>query len=330
MPSQTGENIIQTAPWTPAPWDGGITAFAYMESLSMRHKLVEQMLTIRLVEDRLQDLCNQGLAGDLHFSKGQEAISVGVMAALRQTDYVVTHHRTIAHAIARGVPLRPLLAEILGKAEGINGGMAGEMHLSYPKMRFLFSFQLVGTCVPVAAGVAWAIKNHLKTDDIVTVFFGDAATANGQFHEGLNIAAVQSLPLLLVCENNRLAGNVRPEHYMPTESVVERASGYYIRGEVVDGNNVEAVLAAAMRAAAYVRRESKPFLLECETTRLGKHKQGQGDLRTKEEIAELAKRDPLKPEDLQSANRTLVEAMVNNMIREALAGPDPMAPKESV
>src|SRR3990167_9800788 len=122
-----------------------------------RHtKLHDQMLLIRLLEDRLQVLCDQGLGTDLHFSKGQEAISVGVMAALRETDYVVTHHRTIAHAIARGVPMKSLVAELLGKAEGINGGYAGEMHLSFPFKRFMFSFQLVGTCVPVAAGLAWA------------------------------------------------------------------------------------------------------------------------------------------------------------------------------
>ena len=113
----------------------------------------EQMLRIRLLEDRLQELCLKGEAGDLHFNKGQEAIPVGVCAALRETDYVVTHHRTIAHAIAKAVPLRPLIAEVLGMAEGMNGGMGGEMHLSWMEARFAFSWQLVGTCVPVAAGI---------------------------------------------------------------------------------------------------------------------------------------------------------------------------------
>ena len=283
-----------------------------------RRTLVEQMLLIRAVEDRFQALCLEGLAGDLHFSKGQEAISVGICAALRETDYVVTHHRSIAHAIAKGVPLEPLLAEILGKPNGLNGGLAGEMHMSWPAKRFMFSWQLVGTCVPVAAGLAWAVKNYLKTDDVVVCFHGDAATANGQWHEGVNIAAVQEVPLLLVCENNHLAGNVRPEHYLPVDYIKQRAAAYGIEADSVDGNDVEAVRWVAERAIDYVRTHSKPFLLECDTTRLGRHKQGQGDLRTKEELEELAKRDPLRtatPEECQP-----VEAEVAELFQRVQAG----------
>lgn len=289
----------------------------------------EQMLVIRLLEDRLQELCNQGLAGDLHFNKGQEAIAVGVCTALRETDYVVTHHRTIAHAIAKGVPLRPLVAELLGKRTGMNGGAAGEMHMSHPETRFMFSFQLVGTCVPVAAGLAWAIKHYRKTDDIVTVFHGDAATANGQWHEGLNLAAVQGLPLLLVCENNHLAGNVRPEHYLPTSCVGQRAAGYGIVRALVDGNDVEQVMSTALRAAHYVRTESKPFLLECDTTRLGKHKQGMGDLRSKEELAALAERDPLRRVEVTPERRAQLAEQIERAITMAMADPEPVFNKEA-
>lgn len=265
----------------------------------------------------------EGKAGDLHFSKGQEAISVGVMSALRETDYIATHHRTIAHAISKGVPLRPLLAEILGKAEGLNGGMAGEMHMSCLEKRFMFSFQLVGTCVPVAAGIAWAVKNHLKTDDIVVVFHGDAATANGQWHEGVNIAAVQRLPLLLVCENNRLAGNITPEYYLPV-GVFQRAAGYGIQASRVDGNNLDAVRVAAAYAVDYVRRESKPFLLDCDTTRLGRHKQGQGDLRSVAEKDALALRDPLRGVTFEPGMVEAFKAAIDHIIEEVLAGPDPI------
>ena len=282
-----------------------------------------QMLYIRLVEDRLQELCMEGKAGDLHFSKGQEAISVGVMSALRDTDYIATHHRTIAHAISKGVPLRPLLAEILGKAEGLNGGMAGEMHMSCLEKRFMFTFQLVGTCIPVAAGIAWAVKNVKKTDDIVVVFHGDAATANGQWHEGVNIAAVQRLPLLLVCENNHLAGNVKPEHYLPVEPF-QRAAGYGIESGSVDGNDVEAVLEAAGDAIGYVRSNSRPFLLDCDTTRLGRHKQGQGDLRGAAEKDALALRDPLFHVTFAPGLETAFKADINHIIEEVLAGPDPI------
>lgn len=292
----------------------------------LRHNLEEQMLFIRLVEDRLQGLCNEGLAGDLHFSKGEEAISVGVGAALRDTDYVVTHHRTIANAITKGVPLRPLLAEILGKAEGINGGMAGEMHMSYLPKRFMFAFQLVGTVVPVAAGISWAAKHYLRTDDIVVVFHGDAATANGQWHEGVNIAAVQNLPLLLVCENNYLAGNVGQEHYNPWSLgyVGPRVDGYGIEWERVDGNDAELVKDAAQRAVGYIRKYSKPYFLDCDTTRLGRHKQGMGDLRTKEEMAVLSLRDPLKDVDFDSDIARGFRAEIDATIKDVLAGPDPI------
>ena len=290
--------------------------------------LEEQMLFIRLVEDKLQSLCDQGLAGDLHFYKGQEAISVGVMSVLRDTDYIATHHRTIAHAISKGVPLRPLLAEILGKAEGLNKGMAGEMHLSCPDKRFMFSYQLVGTCVPVAAGIAWAVKNHLKTDDIVVVFHGDAATANGQWHEGVNIAAVQDLPLLIVCEDNRRAGNVESAYYQPFVDVGRRAEGYGIEHDYVNGNDVEAVMCAALDAVDCVRSESKPFFLHCGTTRLGKHKQGQGDLRSESEMRVLHLLDPLKDVVFEPGIEEGFKTEIDALITDILESPDPTTQRE--
>jgi TPP-dependent pyruvate/acetoin dehydrogenase alpha subunit len=284
--------------------------------------LYRKMLTIRLLEDELQKLCLTGEAGDLHFSKGEEAISVGASAELRPTDYIVTHHRTISHSIAQGIPLKPLVAEILGKATGINHGMAGEMHLRYPKAGFMFSFQLVGTCVPVAAGLAWAVKYYKKEDSIVACFFGDAASSNGQTHEGLNIAAVRRLPLLLICENNGLAGNIRKELYLPTPTVAARAAAYGIQSKRIDGNRLPEVMTAVKEAAAKVRGESKPFLLEMETTRLSWHKQGQPDTRSKEELAELAKRDPLLYEEnrlrLRASQRSAFENEIHREIADAI------------
>lgn len=280
----------------------------------------ETMLHIRLLEDRLQEMALEGKGADWHFSKGQEAIAVGVCAALRETDYVVAHHRTIAHAVAKGIPLEPLVAELLGKPGGINGGLAGEMHMSYPEKRFMFSFQLVGTCVPVAAGIAWAVKNVKKTDDIVVVFHGDAASANAQWHEGINLAAVHQVPLLLVCENNHVAGNVPDRYYNPV-SVVQRARGYGIQGLRVDGNDLEMVMAAAQHAVQYVRGEGRPFLLECDTTRLGRHKQGMGDIRSQEEIEELALRDPLRKVAVDPALREQWRNEIEEVIRRVEAMP---------
>ena len=286
--------------------------------------LQDEMLLIRVLETRLQALCDTGqLAADLHMCRGQEAVAVGVCAALSEQDLVVCHHRMISWALSRGIPLELLVAELLGKATGINGGLAGEMHMQALEYGFAHSFQLVGTVVPVAAGMAWALKNYKRNGGIAVAVFGDAATANGQFHEGLNIAATQRLPLLLVCENNHLAGNVRSEFYMPVTYAWERAKGYGIQSGWVDGNNAEGVLEFARYAIDYVRRESRPFLLECDTTRLGKHKQGQGDLRTKEEMETLALRDPLRgivptPE---------MEAEIDQIIEKVQRELNPILPK---
>lgn len=291
----------------------------FYENLNLQ-VLYEKMTTIRLLEDRLQRYCDDGRAGDLHFNKGQEAIAVGVCAALRLTDKIVTHHRTIAHQVAMGAPLRPLVAELLGRATGTNGGRAGEMHISDPAIGHDFSFQLVGTCIPVGAGLAWALKNYKKTDDVVAIFFGDAAASNGQFHEGLNLIAIHRLPVLLVCENNHRAGNILPQHYAPplvdgqgTRGPSMLALNYGIPSLQVDGNDVEGVMDNAADLIETIRLRGEPWMLECHTDRNCWHKQGQRDVRTKEELAEVAKRDPLlrAPDhvsvDVDAINKTLDE-----------------------
>lgn len=292
----------------------------------------ERMVTIRIVESKLQELCLKGEAGDLHFSKGQEAISVGVCGALRTSDCIVTHHRTIAHEIAKGADLRPLIAEVLGRATGVNGGLAGEMHINNPTIRHMFSFQLVGTCVPVATGLAYALRYYKKTDNIVAVFFGDASTSNGQVHEALNIAKIKQVPLLLVCENNGLAGNIRKEYYLPTETVSERMAAYGIASTRADGNDVLNICSLTERLVeSYVRPKGKPFLLDLDTTRLCWHKQGQRDIRTPEELAKLAERDPLlvaerklgitEEEKKKVWNETEIE--VEKVLQEVLKDPWP-------
>lgn len=260
---------------------------------------LERLLTIRIVEDWLQGLCDQGLAGDLHFSKGQEAISVGVCAALHPEDKIVTHHRTIAHEIAKGATLYPLLAEVLGKRTGLNKGRAGEMHLHNNAIGHAFSFQLVGTCLPVAAGLAWAERFYKQTEHVVVCFLGDAAFSNGAVHEGLNIAAVQRCPLLVVVEDNQIAGNIQPMFYRPLSgapapSWKDRFKAYGIDSELLGGNDVEEIEHVARQAADYVRARSLPFGLVLQTQRLCWHKQGQRDYRLATEIANLARFDPIR------------------------------------
>ena len=297
--------------------------------------LFEQMLLVRVLEAELEKLSNTGEVSDLHLNRGQEAIAIGVGAAIRPSDYFVVHHRTIAHAVAKGIPLYPLVAEILGKADGVCGGMSGEMHLSWPRVRFMFSFQLVGTAIPIGAGVAWASR-HVKGEDAVTVVFhGDAATSNAQWHEGIGLAKIQRAPLLLVCENNHLAGNIRPDRYMPVQSVAERAAGYGVKTAQVDGNRIDDVIEAARKAIAYVRHESLPFLLECDTTRLAWHKLGQRDIRGSEEMAEQHKRDPVPylaqllsyDAERQAACYARAQTVVGEVLGRARAAAPPTEPR---
>lgn len=291
----------------------------------------ETMLLIRKVEDRLQQLCLEGEAGDLHFSKGQEAISVGICSALRPSDHIITHHRTIAHEIAKGADLYKLIAEVLGKRTGYNGGRAGEMHIKNLSINHDFSFQLVGTCVPVATGLAWALKNYKHNNEIVVVFFGDAASGNGQIHEGLSIASIHKVPLLVVVENNGLAGNIRQNHYMPTPKVLIRMAAYDISGRTIDGNCVSEVYNFAQSAVEHVRTNSEPFCLELDTTRLCWHKQGQRDIRSPEELAKLSERDPLIQEagrlGISSQTRALIEDRIQKDLDEVFSrvARDPIA-----
>ena len=290
--------------------------------------LYKTMLRIRVLETELQKLCDSGeVSADLHLSTGQEAIAVGVCAALQPQDLLVVHHRMMGWALSKGVPLGLLVAELLGHPAGVCGGKAGEMHMTALKYGLAHSFQLVGSAIPVAAGVGWALKNYKKSDGIVVAVCGDAATANGQFHEGLNIAAVNNVPMLLVVENNGLAGNVRPEYYQPVPHVEDRASAYGIRHSRIDGNDVRWVYNEAQEAGEYVRRESRPYLLECITTRLGRHKQGQGDIRSKEELAELAKRDPLLYEEdrleLGAERKEELRQQALQQVREAIQAARP-------
>ena len=276
------------------------------------------MLTIRLVEDELQRLCLTGEASDLHFSKGQEAISVGVCSELTPTDYVVTHHRTISPGIARGLPMNALMAEILGKATGINKGLAGEMHIRSPELRFMFSFQLVGTCASVAAGLAWAVRYYKKEDNVVAVFLGDAATSNAQFHEGMNLAAVRRVPLLVIVEDNHLAGNIRQEFYLPAP-IEKRFESFGIPVSKADGNKVDEVMDAARACIEKLRTKGSPVALILDTTRLSWHKQGQRDVRSQAELDELAKRDPLVYEERRIGIDKAMKSTLTKAIEKEIA-----------
>jgi 2-oxoisovalerate dehydrogenase E1 component len=259
------------------------------------YDLYRKMLLSRTLELELIKLFKEGKGFDLHPNIGQEAISVGVCNVLGPQDYSVCTHRSVTHAIARDVPLKPLVCELLGRKNGLVKGIAGEMHLSYPEKRFMFAFQQVGTHTPVAAGIAWASKYVKKEKDVITAcFIGDASTGNGQFYEGMQLACLKELPLLIIVENNGLAGNITPNYYQPTESVRDRVEGYPMGRSFCQGWNIDEVITEAQRARNWIIENQRPYLLECYCFRGSKHKLAQGDMRSQKEIDEgMEKYDPL-------------------------------------
>ncbi len=264
-----------------------------------REKLIwmyRKMLEMRLFEENIADLYRRGLVpSSAHVYIGQEAIAAGVCANLRKNDYLLATHRGHAHNIAKDVSMDKLAAEILGKATGLCGGRGGSFRACDVKAGVLYSYPIVGSNIPVAAGVGLSIKLR-KTDQVVACFFGDGAANIGDFHEGLNLASIWELPVVYVCENNQYAISVSLKRSTSVENIADRAIGYSMPGVVVDGNDVIAVYKAAKEAVERARRGEGPTLLECKTYRwLGHHVGDPGvAYRTREEVEEWKKKCPIK------------------------------------
>ena len=259
-------------------------------------RLYRTMLTIRRFEESIADLYRRGLVpSSAHVYIGQEAVAAGVCACLRPDDYVLSTHRGHAHSIAKGVPLDRLAAEILGRATGLNRGRGGSMRPCCPEVGVLYSCPIVGSNIPIAAGVGLAIKLR-GTDQVVACFFGDGASNIGDFHEGLNLAAIWKAPVVYVCENNQYAISVPVWRSTSVRDIATRAVSYGIPGVVVDGNDVVAVYKAASWAVGRARRGEGPSLIECKTYRwLGHHVGDPGTAyRTREEVEAWKARCPIK------------------------------------
>lgn len=256
--------------------------------------LYRGMLTIRRFEERVYLLYLQGeIPGTLHQSQGQEAVAVGVCDVLRPTDWITSTHRPHGHALAKGVDLRAAMAELFGKATGCCGGKGGSMHLGDPSVGMLPAIAIVGGGNTVVTGLGLAFK-LMRTDQVAVCFFGDGATNEGAFHEGLNFAAVQHLPIVFACENNLYGASTPFRQVSLVADVADRAAAYGIRGEIVDGMDVLAVREAAGRAVAEARAGAGPALLEFKTYRFAGHSRGDvRGYRSRDEESEWQERDPI-------------------------------------
>jgi pyruvate dehydrogenase E1 component alpha subunit len=257
--------------------------------------LYRRMVSIREFEEGVKFLFLEGMMpGTIHQCQGQEATAVGVCAALAEDDHITSTFRGHGHALAKGLTYEEMLFELFGAGTGCCKGKGGSMHMGNIDLGMIPAIAIVGGSIPLAAGMALAFKMK-KTSQVVACFFGDGATSEGAFHEGVNLAAIWDLPVIYVCENNLFGASTRIDKITRVERLSERAAAYGIRGETVDGNNVIAVYEATRQAAEECRAGKGPVLLELLTyRRTGHSRRDPCHYQDKEEKAYWFARDPIE------------------------------------
>lgn len=269
------------------------------------------MLMSRIYTDRALKLFDEGrLPTGLHPSVGQEAIGVGACYGLRGDDWVIPSLRTTECFWTRGVTMQQMMDAMYGNEDSINKGKESFHHSGYPELGILAGTAIVGAHIPVAVGAAKAMK--LKgTDNVMLCFFGDGAAARGDFHEGLNLAAVHKAPVIFICENNLHFQTAPASVEMAITDIADRASGYGFPGIIVDGQDVLAVHEVTQGAITRARQGDGPTLIEAKTYRFRRHYPILAETRPLEEIAEWSKRDPISIlRDHLLANGDLTESEI--------------------
>ncbi|MDR4484128.1 MAG: pyruvate dehydrogenase (acetyl-transferring) E1 component subunit alpha [Nitrospirales bacterium] len=255
------------------------------------------MLLIRRFEEKSAEMYALAkIAGFLHLYIGQEAVAVGCMHAIRPDDYVISSYRDHGHCLAKGSDPKKVMAELFGKATGLCKGKGGSMHLIDAERHFMGGYAIVGGHLPLAVGLAFASR-YRKEDRVVLCFFGDGAVPSGHTHEAFNLAALWNLPVIFICENNRYGMGTPVEREMLLyKDIAERARAHGIEAEQVDGMDVLAVKEAISRVVKKMRKEPHPVFIEAATYRFMGHSMSDpahGHYRTKEEVGEARKQDPL-------------------------------------
>ena len=238
----------------------------------LARKALYYLLLMREVEDRIErKLYRQGkVLGGVYVGRGQEAISVGSALAARPNDFLFPSHRDMAVFLVRGLPARRVLAQYMGRMGGLTRGRDGNMHMGDLSIGVGAIISALAATVPVASGVALAMR-YKGSDGIVFSYFGDGSTSRGDWHEGVNFAAVQKLPVVYLCNNNQYAYSTPLELQMACAHVADKGPSYGSPAEIVDGNDVFGVHEATTRAAAHARSGRGPYLLECKTFRMTGH-----------------------------------------------------------
>ncbi|MGH9304046.1 MAG: thiamine pyrophosphate-dependent dehydrogenase E1 component subunit alpha [Acidimicrobiales bacterium] len=257
--------------------------------------LYRRMVELRTFEKRAYDLFLEGLVkGTSHLSLGQEAVAAGFGEAMDERDYTFATYRGHAHTLSRGVPMAPVMAELMGRAGGLMSGKGGSMHLTSVEHGMMGSYAIVGAHLPIALGAGFSAK-YRRSGQVSVCFFGDGTTNIGAFHEALNFAVVRSLPVVFVCENNLYM------EYTPISAVTavahpaaDRAGSYGLERIIIDGNDVEVVYATALLALDQARGDGGPSLIEALTYRHGGHSRADpATYRSEDEVASWLKKDPV-------------------------------------
>src|SRR6187549_49479 len=260
-------------------------------------QLLEMFYWLRLIrafDERLSILVKQGkVRSGVYTGIGQEAIIVGTCYGLRQEDYICPLHRDLGSFLMKGVDSRTMMSQMFGKATGLSKGRDSALHSGVSELGIFGNTSMLGANLPVAAGLALTFKME-KVDNVVVAYFGEGASNTGDFHEALNIAGVQHLPILFICENNQYAYSVPVEKSMAIDDVAERAHGYGFDGVAINGNDVLAVYQTTQGALARARGGDGPTLIECKTYRWHGHSEhDKAFYRSDEELAMWKSRDPI-------------------------------------
>ena len=257
-------------------------------------KMHKKMLMIRPFEEKLNSLFLQGkIPGTLHLYNGQEACAVGVCENLSNNDWILSTHRPHGHAIAKGVSINSLMAELFAKETGCCGGFGGSMHVGDIQKGSLPAIAIVGANIPIATGVALSFKMQ-KKKNIVCCFMGDGAINEGAFHEGINMAAIWKLPVIFVCENNLYGASTKIENMINVKEITERIKAYGIKSTSIDGMNVIEVYKTIKNFSELIKKGQGPFFVECKTYRfVGHSRSDTNKYRLKNEEDFWKKKDPI-------------------------------------
>ena len=291
-----------------------------LDAAHVREQL-KTMLRIRLFEEKCAEAYTQEkIRGFLHLYDGEEAVAAGIIPLLEPQDRLVATYREHGHALARGVPMGAVMAEMYGKSEGCAGGRGGSMHLFSKDHNFYGGNAIVGGGLPMAVGLALADKMQ-GSDAVTACFFGEGAVAEGEFHESLNLASLWDLPLLFVCENNGYAMGTALDISEAETDISAKARSYDMTSEIVDGMDVVAVEAAARRALQTIAKTKEPYFLECRTYRFRPHSMFDAQLyRDKAEVAKWREKGPIvRFQNWATESGLLHEADIVDMKSEVMA-----------